>query len=366
MTISGMKLFFVIKALNGIAGGAERVLCIISSELADMGHDVTIVSFDHTSENSFYPLSPNVKRMILGKKDPRHKSTIPEIISRMITMRRVIQQEKPDAVIGFMHSIFVPLALSLIGTNIPVIASEHIVPQYYKQRRLEFLAMLFSSFFAKKITVLSNPVKQLYPSFIQPKMVIAPNPVCCFLPVQNRNKKNIILNVGRLDEQKDQKTLIDAFAILANRYPDWNLRIIGEGELRNALEKQIKQLGLEKRVVLPGKNPSIEQEYAHADIFVLSSLYESFGLATAEAMSFGLPAIGFADCPGTNEIIVDGLNGILASSENRAHALAGAMEKLIVSPEMRNNMGKEGIKSIEIYKPRSIALIWENLIRQVL
>ena len=252
-----MKLIFTIKALNGIAGGAERVLCVIASELAARGHDVTIASFDHTDCPTFYPLSPIVKRRILGAHDPRHKSTINEIFSRMRTLRQYVQDENPDVVIGFMHSIFVPLAFAMIGTGIPVVASEHIVPQYYRSRRLEFIAMLISGLFTRSVTVLSDEVSKLYPWILRRKMVVAPNPVSVFPKPDVATRQKTILNVARLEIQKDQKTLISAFAELSADYPEWKLRIIGEGSLRQELEKQIKDLGLEEKVFLPGKNPDI-------------------------------------------------------------------------------------------------------------
>src|SRR5690606_11954559 len=122
-------------------------------------------------------------------------------------------------------------------------------------------------------------------------------------------------------------TLIDAFADIYDKYPEWDLKIIGEGPLRPTLEEQIRRLGLEDRVSLPGATQSIGSEYRNADLFVLPSRYESFGLATAEAMGYGLAAIGFADCPGTNELIQDGINGKLAPSTDRTTSLANTMAK---------------------------------------
>lgn len=361
-----MKIFFTIKALNGIAGGAERVLCVVASELANRGHDVTILSFDHDTNSPFYQLSPYVKRQILGKHDPKHKSTLPEILSRILKMRKVIKKENPDIVVGFMHSIFVPLAISLIGTGIPVIASEHIVPQYYKCRRFEYAAMIISGLFAKKITVLSEPVRSLYPKILQKKMIVTPNPVSSFPSPTVTERKKILLNVARLDEQKDQKTLIEAFSLLSAKYPDWIMRIIGEGTLRSQLEQQIAKLGLKDRIFMPGKNPSVENEYAQAEIFVIPSLYESFGLATAEALSFKLPCVGFSDCPGTNEIIFNDINGILVAPETRVKSLAKALDKLMASEDYRRKLGNKGPETILQYQPEAIAIIWEKLLTQTL
>jgi len=289
-----------------------------------------------------------------------------EIISRMITLRKIARQEKPDIVIGFMHSIFVPLTLCLIGTGIPVIASEHIVPQYYKCRRLEFLAMIFSGFFARTITVLSEPVRALYPKALQRRMTVVPNPVSSFPTPTVSGRQKIILNVARLDPQKDQASLIKAFAVLSPKYPDWTLRIVGEGYLRPDLETQVAVLGLQDKVFLPGKNAAIENEYAQAEIFAIPSLYESFGLATAEALSFKIPAIGFSDCPGTNEIIQDNVNGFLLDPKDRVQSLVMALEKLMSSAEERQRLGTRGPETIIKYQPDTVAALWEKLITQAL
>ncbi|MGZ9096689.1 MAG: glycosyltransferase family 4 protein [Micavibrio sp.] len=352
--------------MDNAVGGAERVLAYISGVLADRGHDIILLTFDRTDGNSFYPLDNRIRRICLNIGDATKQATLGEIAPRIFALRKTILHEKPDVVVSFMHSMFVPVIFSLIGTGIKVIASEHIVPQHYKSRRLEFFFMGLSALMVKSITVLSYPVRDLYPSFIRRRMVVMPNPVHMTNqraePAGQNDVKKIILNVGRLDPQKDQKTLIAAFAKLSDRYPDWRLRIVGEGVLRSDLEKQIKDLGLEHRVDLPGVIGNISQEYSKAHIFALPSLYESFGLATAEAMSFGLPVIGFADCPGTNELIINGENGTLVKTHNSS-ALAEGLEELIKSPDLRIRYGNKGLSSLSQFHPDRIADLWENLIK---
>ena len=100
-------------------------------------------------------------------------------------------------------------------------------------------------------------------------------------------------------------------------FPDWDLRIVGEGSLKNELNKKIISLNLSDRVFITDFTKKIESEYIRADLFVVSSIYESFGLVTAEAMSFGLPCLGFDDCPGTNDLIIHKKTGILVKVINR-------------------------------------------------
>lgn len=356
-----MKILFAIKRMEGAAGGAERVLALISSRLAARGHDVAVLSFDPPGTESFYPLAPGIRRIFLPLGDPSRPSRMRDVARRIPALRRAVRAESPDLVIGFMHSMFVPMALALFGTGVPLIASEHIVPDHYRTRRAEFILLVLAAFIARRMTVISESVRALYPAFLRGRIVAIPNPVeATDFSVSNREASRVFLSVGRLDPQKDQKILIDAFAVLAARYPDWTLRLVGEGPLRPDLEAQIAAAGLLGRIQLPGIVRDIAGEYARAAIFVLPSLYESFGLTSAEAMASGLPVIGFADCPGTNELVVDGETGILVRVRT-PEALAQAMESLTQDSALCRRYGQAGAQRLSAFDPERITTIWETL-----
>lgn len=359
-----MKILFAIKRMEGTAGGAERVLASVSSRLAARGHDIAVLTFDPPGTESFYPLAANIRRLYVPVGDPSRPSGFPDTLRRIPALRAAVQTESPDIVIGFMHSIFIPMAFALIGTGIPLIASEHIVPAHYRARRLEFLLLILAAFAARRMTVISHSVRHLYPSFLRSRICVVPNPVeTAGFSTPDRKFSRVILSIGRLDPQKDQILLIEAFAALAERYPDWTLRIIGEGPLRKILEAKIQETGLIDRISLPGIVKDIASEYARADLFVMPSLYESFGLTTAEAMASGLPVIGFADCPGTNELVIEGETGILV--QNRTpQALAQAMEALIQDEPLRRRYGQAGVRNLDAFDPEKIADLWEGLVHQ--
>lgn len=362
-----MKLMFVIKTMTHGTGGAERVLSQITAELCRLGHEVTLVTFDAPDQKSFYPVDPRIRRIDLELGDPRKKSGAGVTLRRIAALRKTVLSERPDALIAFMHSAFVPAAFSLLGLGIPVIGSEHIVPAHYDRRKIEFALFLLSLPFVNKITVVSEKIRQSYPAFVRRKMTVVPNPIkrpqAGLEGLRRLTKRPIVLTVGRLDPQKDQETLIRAFSILAPRFPDWDLRIIGEGELRANLEGLVSSLGLSGRVFLPGLSEDIDREYAAASLFVLPSRYEAYGLATAEAMTYGLPAIGFEDCPGTNEIIEDGCNGLLAKGDDRVRTLADCMDKLMGSSTLREELGEKAAADHIRLTPESVCRHWEGLLR---
>jgi glycosyltransferase involved in cell wall biosynthesis len=198
-------------------------------------------------------------------------------------------------------------------------------------------------------------------------MIALPNPV---MPATGqadpgaRKARYVLLNVGRLDAQKDHGTLLRAFARIAVAYPDWELRIIGDGPLRRELESLVHDLGLEERVRMPGVTSDTGGEYRAADAFVIPSRYEAFGLVTAEAMSYGLPVVGFSDCPGTNELIQDGCTGLLAAAgADRVASLAQELERLLSDPGLRRQLGGAGKLAIgRSFSAQHVCDLWERLL----
>ncbi|MGF1743150.1 glycosyltransferase family 4 protein [Vibrio profundum] len=362
-----MKLLFAIKHLSSASGGAERVLCTVCSDLAERGHNVSIVTLDTPGGQPFYHLDARVKLIDLAIGDAAQPTGVFEAIKRMKALRHIVVTEKPDVAVGFMHSMFIPLAFSLVGTGISTLGSEHIVPEHYQKRRFQFLLLSLSARLLKKITVLSESIRSSYPATVKNKMVVVPNPIekpTRLTKKAVRDSTHTILNVGRLNRQKDQATLIKAFAKITEDFPQWHLKIFGEGPLREELERLIEVFGLQSKVTLPGVTSAIDVEYQLADIFVISSSYEAFGLATAEAMSHGLPVIGFADCPGTNELIQNDVTGLLVDPPNdRVQALASTLSDLIKNRALQEKLSKAGQQEIEKrFSTEQVCEQWEDLL----
>ena len=362
-----MKLLFAIKHLASAVGGAERVLRTICSELATRGHEVSIVTFDQPGGKPFYQLDDRVKLINLAVGNAARPAGIFETVKRMKALRQIAATEQPDIAVGFMHSMFIPMAFALVGTGIPTLGSEHIVPEHYRMRRFQFFLLVIAARLMKKITVLSEAIRSSYPASVKAKMVVMPNPI--EKPILQTDKvlsksNRTLLNVGRLDKQKDHATLIHAFSKIAPDFPNWQLRIVGDGPLRKDLEELIEALDLQDKVTLPGVTKAIDTEYASADIFVISSTYEAFGLVTAEAMSHGLPTVGFADCSGTNELIENNVSGVLVEpKDGRIEDLAVALSDLIKNSALQENLGKAGQEQIKRhFSTEQVCDQWEALL----
>jgi glycosyltransferase involved in cell wall biosynthesis len=309
------------------------------------------------NSEDFHPLDTAVRR---------HRLNGPWL-RQMRVVRKLLQQESPDVAVGVMCSAYVPLAFAGLGSRIPLVASEHTAWAYYRAHPAHrtMLRMTVGQFAA--MTIPSELIRQRYPTAIGSRMRVIPNLVAPSktTPELRPRARKVLLAVGNLREEKGHSLLVSAFASIADRHPDWMLRIVGEGKERAALERQVRTLGLAGRVDLPGTVPDVWSEYAGADLFAMPSYYESFGLATAEALSVGLPAIGFADCFGTNELIAHESNGILVGGPDRVQALADGLDRLMRSDALREQLGQAGPASVASYSVESAMAAWEELLEKV-
>lgn len=367
-----MKLLFAIKGLHRATGGAERVICDVCSFLAEQGgHEVSLLTFDLPGSLPFYSLSPRVRLLQLGLGNPAAPTSLVQLLQRMAALRRVVKVQNPDVVVAFMHSMFIPMAFALAGLKFPLIASEHTTATHYRRRWVEFALFMGSVPFVDRITVLSDLVAKSYPLWVRRKMIAVTNPISpAFLRVtldSADGNSMRILSVGSFSTSKDHITLIRAFGSLADDFPEWSLRILGDGVLRPELEREIKKLELVGRVSLPGVVTDVGKEMANASLFALASNYESFGLVFAEAMACGKAPIAFADCLGASEIIDHEKTGLLLAGGDRVKVMADGLRRLIVNKEERDRMGANGRQSV--FRRFSIELVcarWEQLLGEAI
>lgn len=364
-------LLFAIKSLNVKGGGAERVLVQVANELARRGHALNVMTFDGDGD-SFYELSASVRRFNLNVGPPGQPTPRIALVRAMSRMRHVLQSVRPDLVIGFMHSIYVPLGCAGIGTGVKIVAGDHAGALHFKSRWAERLLLSLSDRLFVARTVPVPELKSEFENTLGLESTVLPNPVD--LIAFRSSKKStaqsgtnrIILSVGRLMEEKDHAVLIDAFHEVHQEFPGWTLRIVGEGELRRQLEAQIVRLHLERRVQLAGNSVAVANEYRRADIVAVPSRHEAFGLVTAEAMASGRPVIGFDDCKGTRSLINHAVNGWLVSGEdNRSRSFANGLRSLMTQESLRVSLGSAAPSAVAHMGIGPIADNWESFISEV-
>ncbi|ELY1993125.1 glycosyltransferase, partial [Flavobacterium psychrophilum] len=179
----------------------------------------------------------------------------------------------------------------------------------------------------------------------------------------NAKEKYKIINIASLVTScKQQDIVIKIFSNLANKYPNWDLYFWGEGNDKENLENLIQKLNLGNRVFLCGFTPNPIEELKKSDLFIFPSKYEGFPLALAEAMSVGLPVVGFSNCSGVNELIIDNQSGFLCNSNEH---MQNNIEKLILDSELRKKFGLVGHNQMLAYTEKLVTEKWKSLIDTV-
>jgi glycosyltransferase involved in cell wall biosynthesis len=170
----------------------------------------------------------------------------------------------------------------------------------------------------------------------------------------------IVVAAGRLTRQKGFDLLIDAYAQVAHRYPDWQLHIYGAGEERGRLLAQILRLGLERQVRLMGYSANLSEQMSQAALYVMSSRVEGFPMVLLEAMAVGLPVVSF-DCPnGPADLVRQGTNGVLVRAGD-VGGLADALCAVMADTGRRERMGEAARATAREYDIGRISHRWETL-----
>jgi glycosyltransferase involved in cell wall biosynthesis len=151
----------------------------------------------------------------------------------------------------------------------------------------------------------------------------------------------IVGNVAALVPHKGQKHLIESAALVIRQMPDARFIIAGEGELRESLERQIKEHHLEKNVMLVGFRPDVLSLHKAFDVFVMSSVTEGLGTSVLDAMAAGKPVVG-TRAGGIPEVIIDGTTGLLVPPRDH-EAMAEAIVTLLKDEGLRQRMGEAGL-----------------------
>lgn len=370
-------------------GGTEKVFCDMANALDAMGHNVTAVCLDDKKGMPGFPISDSVqfinakgcenpiycrgllkkiRAFSLNRDERRRRRREIECSWNAKLLRKAIENiEHVDICVSFQpETTYLLSRLQCLAA--PIITMFHCQPQYLflkMKRNMEEIELALRS--SKLITVLLpryvSEVKNLYSDA---SVIAIPNAIPSFEKVSLLNSKKIVC-VGRLAEEKRVELLIKAFAIAANKIPDWNVEFWGETNVDPAYREKILQLvedlNLQGRFVFCGVTNDVENVLESAAIFAFPSVFEGFPLALGEAMAKGLPVIGCKDCAGSNEMIEDKVNGLLV--EPTSNDLANALISLAKDQCLRQELGLKAREYAKGYSPEVIWSMWNDLICKI-
>jgi glycosyltransferase involved in cell wall biosynthesis len=350
------------------AGGAERMICRLANDLSMQGCRVTLISLDPQDATSYYPLLPAVNWVRLGREGGWCGK-----FRRVRNLCKVFKDSRTDVLIGFVMSGDKTVYAAAKLSGVKLIAAERNAPAMYflrygwVTRWVSFLLLHLTD----RIVVQFSEYINSYPVTLRRRMVAIANPVD-FSHQQahpgqaDSNGRFKILAVGRLDDvQKRVSILVDAFAKIADTHETWDMVILGDGPERKALSDLIGRYGLEERCTIEPMRQDVFSLYTQSHLFAMPSLWEGFPNALAEALSHGLPAVGFAGAPGVSHLIAACGGGWLAKGAIHANALAGVLDDAMRDPKERVRRGELARRGMAQYDPTGQFALWQSLINGV-
>ncbi|MEW2397367.1 glycosyltransferase family 4 protein [Streptomyces sp. NPDC046862] len=376
-----MKIVFLLHNAYAI-GGTVRTTLNLASALADH-HDVEIVSMSRHRDTPRFGIDPRITLVplvdtregstdladpALGQpaldypaEDKRHNQYT------RLTDRRVrahLARCHADIVIGTRPGLNVYVARFAPRRALRV-GQEHLRHDAHDKRLRKVLARHYRALDAVVTTTEADAnVYRARMSLPGVRVMSVPNIVPEVGTAPSTGTAPVIAAAGRLAPGKRFDLLLEAFARVTAKEPDWRLRIYGGGKQKERLNRMIDELGLSGRARLMGPRTPIETEFAKASLVVSASEAESFGMTLVEAMRCGVPVIS-TDCPlGPAEIITDGVDGRLVPVDD-PRALSDAILELIADEPARRAMGAAALKSAHRYDAAPILSRYELLFAEL-
>jgi len=364
-----MKIVYVITGLG--VGGAERVVCDLADWAAGEGHDVTIVYL--TGDAQIVPKHGAVRLVPL-----RMKKGGRALVRGFVDLVRFLRRTKPDVVHSHLVHANIACRLARLFCRVPCVISSAHNPN--EQSKLRVLCYRFTDALA---TISTNVSRSAVNAFVAQRAVRPGRMRAIYNGISTEkfqyradvraetrrelrvaNNCVVLLAVGRLTPAKDYPTLLRAIQLLASQEKYFHLYIAGDGVEREALLRLTAELQITKYVTFLGVRDDIPGLMCAADVFVLSSAWEGFGLVVAEAMACERVVV-VTDCGGTKEI-ADGI-GFFVPVGSPA-ALAQALSKVMkLDASTRCEVGLRARKRIlECFSSEAAHKDWAKLYRDVM
>lgn len=369
-------LIYKRNSLINSSGGAENVMCSMASHFAEAGHDVLFLTRDMRRGIPFYHLDNRVELKQYDRKYNKLRHLCGKILKavKLIDVfpyfdrdlfiannnRQIVDAFKPDIIIATSPADAVEILYKQIDIP-PVIVTLHSCSSYFFKNKKKCVQY-------KQILKQVQTVQVLQPSFVEElkayydgKIEVIGNSIRQSDKEPDYSKKRIIC-LARIEPDKQQYELTQAFCKIAKEFPDWTIDFYGDithPEYKNKCIDLAHASGITGQILFHGITTDVPAALNEASVCAFPSKFEGFGMGLAEALAAGLPSLGFKSACGVNELIKDGQNGFLVADIDD---FAEKLKRLMSDENLRRSMGRKAKQSMAAFAPAVVWKQWDALI----
>ncbi len=348
-----MKILLFVYKLYG--GGGERVASILLNHLCEK-HEVAAIVFDDKKPSYKLYSKIRIQKITINGNRFLHP------FERIKKIRKTIKSFNPDLTISFMVELNMFVLLANIFTRKKLVLSEQTSIQAKQSIKKLITRHVLYRFAAKVVFVSKSDCD--YAKWLKNRTFIY-NPLSCNIIDEQPQRGNTVVAISsqRRWHVKGFDLLIQAWSKIAPIHPNWKLQFIGLNN-DNYICDLAKSYGLENQINYLGWTDEIDMVLQTKSIFVLSSRREGFPCCLLEAMSQGCACVAFNCKTGPNEIITDGISGLLARNGD-VNDLAAKLQLLIEDENLRKRLSAGAVEEVKQFDKELIMKQWNELIEEV-
>lgn len=364
-----MKIALLIHKLT--YSGAPKMLSWVANQMAEKGHEVSIVSF--FSDEQAHVINKNIafKSLKIKQSKSRFVRNTVGMIKTVRALHKYIKAYDPDLIVSFLDSVgYVYLAINKIFGKRKIVISERVDPYIYRGfvSKIRFRLMRYAS----GTVFQTQGAKDFFKGdeAIYKNSVVIPNPVIIKPEVAEnidsykalfKDRDNRIVSVGRLSlKQKRQDVMIDAFAKVHAKHPELSLVIYGDGESKPIIEDIVEKSGLRDCIKLAGRTNNVEKEIYNARAFVISSDFEGIPNSLIEAMAIGVPSVSTDCSPGGARLLIENGENAFLTPRGDSDELAKCLNILVENEDISTKFSHNSRNILNQYSEKKIGDLWEN------
>ena len=380
-----MRITYTYPAFFNV-GGADKIIINKANYFAEkLGYEVYLITDSQNGLEPFFPISPKVQHIDLGlnfyqqyqypfykrflvyeKLMRKYKEGMSQLLAN-IQPDILISTFTRDASLANIYKKYAKVTIAEVHTTkkniraLPELRKKGGIYKFmawYIERQLNASAKQYD-----EMVVLNTLEKELWAPVREVRVIN--NAVQIYPKEPNPLSAKSAIFVGRAEYEKGPDNLIEVWRLVAQKHPDWTVRMFTTGSMLDALKTKVKEYGIEKQVLFMPATKDMEHEYMTSSMCLMTSRFEGFPVVLQEAMGCGLPCLSF-NCPsGPRHIISDQEDGFLIENGNIV-AMAQKVCELIENDALRMALGKKAKENIARYSEETIMGQWKDLFEELL